>query len=274
MSNPSSSTGVQSQLSVDQVLENINQQNIIETEILQKENETLNSLQVTLLDVQKKSDEAEKKLKRTARDLLIMEDDMIHLEQKMQAGRDQCVSITVENTKLLEQINEGEEKACMQRAQFDLYRKKMEDHRQAVLRVVGQTDTCEEKRTLVQKLRKAKEELKEDLKNPHGVNVQSAKREIAALRVEIEEMMKNILQKRESLQKELETHAQIKQDIEGQTKRFDAISKHLHCQISKTQAARRLMSRDINHMERRKAELQKQLGLSNDSAQCEIKFGM
>ncbi|XP_019746508.1 uncharacterized protein ccdc122 isoform X2 [Hippocampus comes] len=226
-------------------------------------------VQVTLSDVQKKSDEAEKKLRHKARDLLIVEDDMMHLEQEMQARRDHCASITVDKAKLLEQISEEEETACMARAQFDIYRRKMVSHRQAVLRKMDHTDACkEEKTTLVEKLRKFKEELKEDLENPHGIKVQSEKREIEALTVEIGELMENIAERRESLQKELESHVQLKQDIEGQTKRFNAIIKHLHCQISKAQASHRLMSKEIYHMERQKVELQRQLGSSNDSDQC------
>uniref|UniRef100_A0A3Q2YTH3 Coiled-coil domain containing 122 n=1 Tax=Hippocampus comes TaxID=109280 RepID=A0A3Q2YTH3_HIPCM len=158
--------------------------------------------------------------------------DMMHLEQEMQARRDHCASITVDKAKLLEQISEEEETACMARAQFDIYRRKMVSHRQAVLRKMDHTDACkEEKTTLVEKLRKFKEELKEDLENPHGIKVQ----EIEALTVEIGELMENIAERRESLQKELESHVQLKQDIEGQTKRFNAIIKHLHCQISKAQ---------------------------------------
>ncbi|XP_077425162.1 coiled-coil domain-containing protein 122 isoform X2 [Vanacampus margaritifer] len=260
-------TGAQRQLSVDQALENISQHDNSETETLQKEEETLSSLQATLSDVQKNSDEAEKKLRQTTRDLLFMEDDVVRLEQRVQAGRDQCASITAEHTKLLEQISEEEEKASMARAQFQIYRRKMEEHMQAVLRSVGRTDACtEEKRTLVQKVRKAKEELKEDLKNPHGIEVQSAKREIDALRGEIGEMMANIAKRKENLQKELETQALIKQDIAGQRQRFEAVSKHLSCQINKAQVAYRDISKDIHHTERRKAELQRQLGLSKDSA--------
>ncbi|XP_077370055.1 coiled-coil domain-containing protein 122 isoform X2 [Festucalex cinctus] len=218
---------------------------------------------VTLSDVQRNSDEAEKKLRQTTRDLLFMEDDMIRLEQQVQDGRDRCASITVDKAKLLEQISEEEEKACTAQAQFDIYRTKMEDHMRAVLR---QTDACaEEKRTLVQKLRMAKEELKEDLKNPHGINVQSAKREIDALRSEIGEMMGNIAQLKEHLRKELENQTQIKQDIEGQSQHFEAVSKHLYCQINKAQVTHRGISKDIDHMEKRKAELQRQLGSSNAS---------
>ncbi|XP_061634251.1 coiled-coil domain-containing protein 122-like isoform X1 [Phyllopteryx taeniolatus] len=269
MSNSPAYTGAQSPLLVGQALEDISQRDNIETEMLQKEQETLSALQVTLSDVQKNSDEAEKKLKCKVRDLLIMEDDMIHLEQKMQAGRDCCASITAEKTKLLEQIIEEEEKACMARAQFDIYQRKMEGHRQAVLNVVGQTDICmQEKRALVQELRNAKEELKEDLKNPKGNRVQTAKREIDTLKREIGVMRENIAQRREDQQKVLETHAQIKKEIESQNKRFEAISKHLHCQIIKAQAVHRQMSRDIYHMERQKAELQRQLESSNYSAQC------
>ncbi|XP_061687238.1 uncharacterized protein LOC133506796 isoform X3 [Syngnathoides biaculeatus] len=226
------------------------------------------SLLVTLSDVQKNCDEAEKKLRHKMRDLFILEDDMIHLEQQMQAGRDYCASITAEKTKLLEQIFEEEEKASMAQAQFDLYRRKMEGHRQAIMHAVGQTDICmQDKRALVQKLRMAKEELKEDLKNPNGNKVQMAKGEINALTMEVGVMRKNIVQMKENKQKVLETHAQIKKDIEGQNKHFETISKDLHCQIGKAQAVHRQLSRDLYHMERRKAELQKQLQ-SNYSGQC------
>ncbi|XP_061687239.1 uncharacterized protein LOC133506796 isoform X4 [Syngnathoides biaculeatus] len=214
---------------VGKALEDISQRDNIATETLQKEQKTLSALQVTLSDVQKNCDEAEKKLRHKMRDLFILEDDMIHLEQQMQAGRDYCASITAEKTKLLEQIFEEEEKASMAQAQFDLYRRKMEGHRQAIMHAVGQTDICmQDKRALVQKLRMAKEELKEDLKNPNGNKVQMAK---------------------------------------GQNKHFETISKDLHCQIGKAQAVHRQLSRDLYHMERRKAELQKQLQ-SNYSGQC------
>ncbi|XP_057686465.1 uncharacterized protein LOC130912410 isoform X2 [Corythoichthys intestinalis] len=221
-------------------------------------------VKVTLSDMQKNSDEAENKLRRKAGHLVIMEDDLLHIEQQVEAGRDHCASLTADKTKLSEQIGGEEEKACILRSQFDIYRRKMEGHRQAVLHAVSGIDVCE-KMELVQKMRKAKEDLKEDLKNPHGMKVQTTKREIDALTGEIREMMENIAEMREIHLKELESHAQIKKDIEVQNQRFDDISGQLHSQISKAEAVDGQMSRDINLMERKKAQLLRQLGSSTDS---------
>ncbi|XP_077450964.1 coiled-coil domain-containing protein 122 [Stigmatopora argus] len=248
-----------------QTPENISQRVVPKAETLQKDQEVLKSLQVTLSNVQKNSDEAEKKLRRKVGHLIIMEDDLLHHEQQIEAGRDHCASLIVEKTKLLDQITEEEEKARKLRSQFDIYRRKMESHRQAILHAVGEIDVCE-KRELVQKMRKAKEDLKEDLNNPHGIKVQTATREIDALTGEIRVRMENIAEMREIKRKELESHTRIKKDIEVQKQHFDDIRKQLHSQISRAQAIHGQMSRDIHLMERKKAQLLQQLNSSTVSA--------
>ncbi|XP_054647524.1 uncharacterized protein LOC129189647 [Dunckerocampus dactyliophorus] len=256
------------QLSLTQALESISQHGYTQTEALQEKQMTLSSLQVTLADLQKTGDEAEKKLRCKSTELLFLEGEMMHLKRQMQARHDQCASIRADNTKLLEQISEAEEKACTAQTRFEIYRRKMNDYRQAVLHASGWTLACkelEEKRALFQSLRKAKEELKEDLKNSQGNTARTAKREVDALTEEIAAMRKTIAERRENLQKELESHAQIKKDIEIQNKRFAAMVKCLHRQLSKAQALHRQMSSDVYRMERQIAELKMKLGSSSDS---------
>ncbi|XP_077580179.1 coiled-coil domain-containing protein 122 [Stigmatopora nigra] len=219
---------------------------------------------MTLSDVQKNSDVAEKKLRRKVGHLVIMEDDLLHHEQQIQAGRDHCASLIVEKTKLLDQITEEEVKARMLRSQFDIYRRKMEGHRQAILHAVGEIDVSE-KRELVRKMRKAKEDLKEDLKNPHGIKVQTTMREIDALTGEIRVTMENIAEMMEMKRKELESHTRIKTDIKVQKQHFDDISKQLRSQLSRAQAIHGQTSRDIHLMERKKAQLLQQLDSSTVS---------
>ncbi|XP_061841417.1 coiled-coil domain-containing protein 122 [Nerophis lumbriciformis] len=258
----------QNQLSLTQALENISQHGHTQTETLQDKQKTLSYLQVILAGEQKKGDEAQRKLRCKATELLVLEDEMTHLKQQMQAQHDQCASIRADNTKLQEQICEQEEKACTARIQFNIYRRKMNGHRQAALHAAGWTSACkelEEKRALVQTLRKAKGELEEDLKNCHGNTARMAKREVDALKGEIAVMRKTIAGMRENLQKELETHAQRKKDIEIQNKRFAAMVKCLHRQLSKAQAFHRQMSSDMDHMERQITELKSKLGSTNDS---------
>nr|XP_057907940.1 coiled-coil domain-containing protein 122 [Doryrhamphus excisus] len=258
----------QNQLSLTQALENVSQHGYTQTAVLQENQMILSSLQVTLADLQKTGDEAEKKLRCEVAKVLFLENEMMHLKQEMQARHDQCAAIRADNTKLLEQISEAEEKACTSQTQFDIYRTKMNDHRLAILHAAGLSLVCkelEERKALVQRLRKAKEELKEDVKNPQGSTVLTAKREVDALKEEIAAMKKTISERRENLQKELQTHAEIKKDIEIQNKRFEAMVKYFRRQLSRARAFHGQMSTEIADLKRQIAELKRKVGSSNGS---------
>ncbi|XP_056226855.1 coiled-coil domain-containing protein 122-like isoform X1 [Seriola aureovittata] len=247
--------------SLTKAVEDVSKQGYTQIEALKEKEKKLSSLQTTLSDVEMKGKKAEQQLRSRVREILVLEGDMEHLEQQTKVLHDRCVSISKENAELQIRTREEEEKACVAREGFDTYRQKMEGHRAAVLHAASQTEVhkkLEEKKALVRMLTRKKEELKKDLENPNGDSVHMAKREIDALKEEISVRRKAIAERRERLQKEHATHTQIKRDIEIQNKRYEAIVKRLHCQLSRAQAVYRQMSEDIYHMERQLAELKNQ----------------
>ncbi|XP_028427715.1 coiled-coil domain-containing protein 122 isoform X3 [Perca flavescens] len=240
--------------SLTKAVEDVSQHGCAQTEALKEKQKTLISLQATLSEVEKKGGMAEQELRSKVREFLMLEGEMEHLERQTRVLHDRCASIRKENTELQIGISEEEENARKALAGFNAYRNKMEVHRAAVLHAASQTEAhkeLEEKRALVRMLTQKKEELKS---------------EIDALKGEISLMRETIAKTREKVQKELDTHTQIKKDIEIQNRRYEAIVKRLRCQLSRAQAAHRQMSEDVYHMERELAQLKGQLVSSQDSA--------
>ncbi|KAI3366121.1 hypothetical protein L3Q82_009949, partial [Scortum barcoo] len=266
--------------SLTKAVEDVSQHGCAQIEALKEKQKTLSALQGTLSNVERKCETAEQRLRSKLREILMLEGDLEHLERQTKVLHDRCASINKENTELQITISEEEESARVTLARFNAYRTKMEAHRAAVLYAASQTEAhkeLEEKRALVRMLKQKKEELKEDLENPNGNSVQMAKVEkktlnfnlnieIDALKKEISVMRKATAERRELVRKEFETQTQIKKDIEIQNRRYEAIVKRLHCQLSRAQAVHRQMSADIYHMERQLAELKMQLKSSQDSA--------
>ncbi|KAK9523828.1 hypothetical protein VZT92_017716 [Zoarces viviparus] len=255
--------------SLTKAVEDVSQHGFAQIESLKEKQKTLISLQATLSDVERKGEMAEQGLRSKVREFLMLEGEMEHLEHQTKVLRDRSAAISKENTELQISINEKEENARMALARFNTYRNKMDGHRAAVLHAANQTEAhkeLEEKRALVRMLTQKKEELKEDLENPNGNTVQMAKSENDALKKEIAARRETIAKEREQVQKEFATHTQIKKDIEIQNRRYEAIVKRLHCQLSRAQAVHRQMSEDVDHMERQLAELKGQLESSQDSA--------
>ncbi|XP_060923253.1 coiled-coil domain-containing protein 122-like [Limanda limanda] len=247
--------------SLTKAVEDVSQHSFTQTKALKEKQKTLNSLQATLSDVEKKAEMAEQELRSKVRDSLVLEGNVEHLQRQTKVLQDRCVSINKENTQLHVRICEEEENACTTLAGFDTYRQKMEGHAAAVLRVASQTEAfkeLEEKRALVRRLTQKKEELREDLESSNGNTAHLAKGEIKALKGEVYLMRQIVAEQRERLQKEFETHTRMKKDIEIQNRRYEAIVKRLHCQLSRAQSAHRQMCDDIYHMERQLAELKKQ----------------
>ncbi|XP_068447112.1 coiled-coil domain-containing protein 122 [Clinocottus analis] len=255
--------------SLTKAVEDVSQHGFAQTEALKEKKKTLTSLQATLSDIRRKCKMAEQELRSKEREYLLLESELEDLECQTKVLHGRCVVISKENTELQMGVTEEEEKACMLLARFNAYRGIMEGHRAAVLHAASQTEAhkeLEEKRALVRMLTQKKEELRKDLENPNGNTVQMAKSENDALKREISERRETIAKKRELVQKEFETHTQMKKDIEIQNRRFEAILKRLCCQLSRAQAAHRQMSTDVYHMERQLAELKGQLASSQDSA--------
>ncbi|KAK5847702.1 hypothetical protein PBY51_016810 [Eleginops maclovinus] len=266
-----SEDGVQEKprFSLTKAVEDVSQHGYAQTEALKDKQKTLISLQATLSEVENKGEMLEQELRSKTREFLMLEGEMEHLEQQTKVQHQRYASISKEITDIHIGISEEEENACTALARFNAYRSKMECHRAAVLHAASQTEAhreLEEKRAVVQMLREKKGELKADLENPNGNTVQMAKSENETLKKEISEMRESISVKKAQVRKEFLTHTQIKKDIEIQNKRYEAIVKRLHCQLSRAQAVHRQMSEEVYHMERQLAELKGQRGSSQDSA--------
>ncbi|KAM3585488.1 uncharacterized protein V6R79_018913 [Siganus canaliculatus] len=254
--------------SLTKAVEDISEFSCAQTETLKQKQEVLSYLQATLSDVEMKGETAEQELRSKVRETLILEAEIDHLEHQTKVLHDRCVSISEENTALQFELVEEEEVAQITRAKYCTYRNKMKHHRAAVLHMANQTEAhkeLEKKREMVLMLTQRKEELRLDLENPNGNTVQTAKREVDALKQEVSWKRTTTTEKRERLQKELETQAHIKKDVEIQNRRYEAIVKRLHCQLSRAQAVHRQMSEEIYHMEKQVAELKRQLESSQDS---------
>ncbi|XP_068612688.1 coiled-coil domain-containing protein 122 [Brachionichthys hirsutus] len=250
------------EFSLTKAVEDVSQHGYTQSEALKEKQETLRSLQAELSDAENKAVTAERELRSKAREILILEAETERLDHQRKILLDRCASTAKENAELQEARAEEEQQAQAALEVFNAYRKKMQSHREAVLHSVSQTEAHRllgEKRAQVRRLMEKKEQLQEDLKNPCGNTAQTAKREVEALKGEIAATRGAAAEGRQRLQKELETQNLIKKDIEIQNKRYEAIVKRLHCQLSRSQAVHRQLSEDIYHMQRQLAELKGQL---------------
>lgn len=198
--------------------------------------------QANLLETEKKGEMVEKELRSKIRKILAKEAEIEQLEKEINVLNDRQTLVSKENADLRRRIGEEEEDARKVLAQFSTYRTKMEGHRVAVWLVASRGEAqkvLEEKKASVRKLKKKREELREDLDKPNGSTVEKAKveavvhawvfksscyselllfknlqREIDALEVEISAMKKTVAEKRARLLEETETHAQFKEDAE------------------------------------------------------------
>ncbi|KAM6892842.1 coiled-coil domain-containing protein 122 [Lycodopsis pacificus] len=237
--------------SLTKAVEDVSQHGFAQIESLKEKQKTLISLQATLSDVERKGEMAEQGLRSKVREFLMLEGEMEHLEHETKVLHDRSAAISKENTELQISISEKEENAHMALAWFNTYRNKMEGHRAAVLHAAKQTEAHKElepKRALVRMLTQKKEELQEDLENPNGNTVQMATSENDALKKEISARRETIAKEREQVQKEFATHTRIKKDIEIQNRRYEAIVKRLHCQLSRAQAVHRSTKNKCNYM--------------------------
>ncbi|XP_023185359.1 coiled-coil domain-containing protein 122 isoform X4 [Xiphophorus maculatus] len=246
--------------SLTKAVEDVSQRSHTQTETLREKQKTLKSLQVqlhhlsdetlltgdfwTALDaVEKEIPHVERRLRSRWREIRLLDGEMEHLEKQRALLQDRCAGINKENVKLNVLLQDEEESARSALEKFSAYRNKMKGHKDAVLQAASQTEAhreLTENRMLVLKLRQEKEQLQEDLQNPNGITLQTAKEEIDALKREISEWKTAIAEGREQLKKEFEIHAKLKRDIEIQTRRYEAIAKRLRCQLSRVQAVHRL----------------------------------
>ncbi|XP_055022587.1 LOW QUALITY PROTEIN: coiled-coil domain-containing protein 122 [Boleophthalmus pectinirostris] len=256
------------EFTLSKVVEDVSQHSFAQTEALKDKQKVLQTLEASLSDAENQTKQVEIELRSKVRQILTLETDSEHLEQHTQDLLQRCTAISQENAELESLIREEQEKVSAALALYHSYRAKMEEHRVAVELAVSQTQAhkeLEKRQAGVRMLKRKKEELREDLENPSGNAVQMAKRETSALKEQIIAKKKTLAEKRNKLRKEAEMHHDIKKDIEIQNRRYEAIVKRLHCQLSKAQSVHRQMSAEVNHMERQVSELKRQLETSQNS---------
>ncbi|XP_027867147.1 coiled-coil domain-containing protein 122 isoform X1 [Xiphophorus couchianus] len=247
--------------SLTKAVEDVSQHSHTQTETLREKQKTLKSLQAALDAVEKEIPHVEHRLRSRWREIRLLDGEMEHLEKQRALLQDRCAGINKENVKLNVLLQDEEESARSALEKFSAYRNKMQGHKDAVLQAVSQTEAhreLKENRMLVLKLRQEKEQLKEDLQNPNGITLQTAKEEIDALKREISEWKTAIAEGREQLKKEFEIHAKLKRDIEIQTRRYEAIAKRLRCQLSRVQAVHRQTLDEIFHLQKQLTEFKGQ----------------
>lgn len=129
------------------------------------------------MEIKKKGEMVEQELRSTIREIMVKEAEIEQLEQQKQVLNDRCTSISNENAGLQMRTKEEEDNVRKVLAQFGSYRKKMEGHRLAVWLAASQGETQKVlgKKALVRKLKKKREELRDDLQNPNGSTVEKAK---------------------------------------------------------------------------------------------------
>ncbi|XP_041835119.1 coiled-coil domain-containing protein 122-like [Melanotaenia boesemani] len=253
-------------LSLTKAVEDVSQHGYAQMKALKEKQRTFSILQEALVDVEKEGETSKQELRSKEREVLMLECEVEHLERQTKVLHDHCLSISKEITELQVLICEEEENTRLVVGRFVTYRRKMEDHRAAVLHAMSQTEAhkeLERKKVMVQMLTQKRDQLREE--NPNGNTTRMAKREIDALKKDISERKTTIAERREQLRNECETHTQLKKDIEIQNRRHEAIIKRLRCQVSRAQAVHRETSDDVYHLQRQLAELKRRRESSQDS---------
>lgn len=189
---------------------------------------------------------AERRLKSTLRELLTVGAELEDLQQGGEALRSRCASLSADNTRLLVAVGEREEEAAAALGGFTAYRGKMQAHRAALALAACRTQehkVLEESRVLVRRLTQQRDELREDLDNPEGSAARREKvkggseesrrrrrrcqgealdrcifftvqEEAQAVEEEVSRRRRAVVERSSRLQEELQTQAQIREDIE------------------------------------------------------------
>ncbi|KAJ8253368.1 hypothetical protein GJAV_G00212150 [Gymnothorax javanicus] len=164
-------------------------------------------------------------------------------------------AICVEIVKLQQEIEESAESFQLMLTKYNTYREKTESHKMAIFTQESQTavhQALAEKRRLVNELREERDRLRADLENPEGNAMRRAQKEVEELKVRVSAMKEQVLSKTQLLVKEHETQAQLREDIQIQNRRCEAILKRLRCQLNKAQSNHRQLTEDICWLRRKR----------------------
>ncbi|XP_056416433.1 coiled-coil domain-containing protein 122 isoform X2 [Hyla sarda] len=115
--------------------------------------------------------------------------------------------------------------------------------------------------SMVQLLKKQKEEMVLDLHNPESAAVKQVQEEIVHVSEQIKAITECISVKKKIYEEELERHVVLKKDIQVQKKRYNAILKRLHSQLNKAQQNKRQYQWKIEELKKTAHSLRQSLGM-------------
>ncbi|XP_043927983.1 coiled-coil domain-containing protein 122 [Protopterus annectens] len=222
--------------------------------------------EVELAELEKEKLAALQEIKKTEKQIYLLDDDAECKQKKCKALELQNQAIYIENIRLKMNIEEEEENVAKLLSENNVYRKKMATHRELIAVVENKLPfmiELAEKKETVKKLREKKQELAADLQNPEGNLIKQVQAEIAVIKVQIATTKEAIADQVTLLSKEHDVHNKLQKEIEMQNKRCEAILKRLHSQLNKAQSKKRQWNWDIQQMEKTVAYMKKCLGMKD-----------
>ncbi|XP_017568345.1 coiled-coil domain-containing protein 122 [Pygocentrus nattereri] len=259
------SSGGEQEFSLSTALQAVSQQGESQAVELEEKRHALNAVQATLSEVVKSYEAVAKDIKLKERQItgITCETEQIHSHNETQEA--QLKAILMENMRLKHSTEEQLENSHFLLARYNTCRNKMETYKMSVAEMESQVPVRKElveKMEEVKRLKDCKEGLRIDLQNPEGNAVQQAQKEIDHIKAKIHCSKEMVREKIVLLEKEKETHSQLRKDIEIHNRRCEAIVKRLCCQLNKAQSSHRQLSSDISQMEIEVKHLRNQLQVS------------
>ncbi|XP_054246247.1 coiled-coil domain-containing protein 122 [Indicator indicator] len=230
-----------------------------------KKNKTvLCQLQAKVQELEKEMDSILVEVKTTEREIYLQDDAIELTKHHCENLEVQVRALYSEILKLRYDAETGQEEFEMTFARNNEYREKIRVHKHLFWEMESKMPAMielAEKKAVVKELKRKKEELMRDLRNPEGSVMKQVQEEIALLKSEITTLKELINKKTDLLEEERKVHAKLKKEIEVQNKRYNAILKRLHCQLNKLHSNKRQWQWNIRQLEKKAAELRKCLGV-------------
>ncbi|XP_004759303.1 coiled-coil domain-containing protein 122 isoform X1 [Mustela putorius furo] len=252
--------------SLTDAVEQVAKQQQSQTSEIEKNKKVLFHLQNELHDLEKQIASVSAETKEIEKQ--ICQQDAAIENAKLQCGNleTQIKSLHTENVKLKFDIEAAQEDFEEHKLRYNEYYAKIKEHKVSLGAIESKWSfmtVLHEKRDLVKKLKKMKEELMQNLQNPGGNHIKQLQEDITELKDKIITVKESITEKTCFLEEEKKTHEKLRKEIEVQHKRYGAILKRLHCQVNKIQSNKRQWQWNIHQLEKTAAELRKRIGMKD-----------
>ncbi|EGV97086.1 coiled-coil domain-containing protein 122 isoform X1 [Cricetulus griseus] len=235
-----------------------------QTSEIEKHKKVLFQLQIELHDLEKQIVATAAEAKETERQM--HQQDVAMENSKLQCGllEAQIKSLYSESVKLKFDIETAQEKFEEQMIKYNAYYAKIKAYKDSLGEIESKCSLMTElyeKRDLIKNLKTMKEDLMESIQNPQGKYAAQIQEDISELMNKTMTVKDSIAEKTYFIEEEKKKHEKLRKEIEVQHKRYDAILKRLHCQMSKIQLNRRKWQWNIQQLEKTAADLKKRLGV-------------